>query len=71
VNLEVRRPIIAGNWKMHKTVVEARKLALDVKNATVNLVSEIDIVLCPPFGAATRLASRHRFRGDAQGRGCL
>jgi triosephosphate isomerase len=56
VNLEVRRPIIAGNWKMHKTVVEARKLALDVKNATVNLVSEIDIVLCPPFGALAATA---------------
>jgi triosephosphate isomerase len=51
MNIKVRRPIIAGNWKMHKTVAEARKLALDVKNSTVNLASEIDVVLCPPFGA--------------------
>ncbi|MFH1312770.1 MAG: triose-phosphate isomerase [Candidatus Eisenbacteria bacterium] len=47
----MRKPIIAGNWKMHKTVAEARKLALDVKNSTLNIAREIDTVLCPPFGA--------------------
>ena len=46
-----RKPIIAGNWKMHKTVQEARKLAVDVKNTTVNLAGEIDVAVCPPFGA--------------------
>jgi triosephosphate isomerase len=51
VNLEVRRPIIAGNWKMYKTVGEARKLALDVKNSAVNIGQHIDVVICPPFGA--------------------
>jgi triosephosphate isomerase len=49
VNLEARKPIIAGNWKMHKTVDEARKLALEVKNSTINLADEVDVVLCPPF----------------------
>jgi triosephosphate isomerase len=51
VKPEVRRPIIAGNWKMYKTVAEARKLALEVRNATLGVADEIDVVLCPPAGA--------------------
>jgi triosephosphate isomerase len=51
LELEVRRPIIAGNWKMHKTVGEARRLALEIKNATMNIADDIDVVICPPFGA--------------------
>lgn len=49
MNQAARRPIIAGNWKMHKTVNEARKLALDTRNATVNAVRDVDVVVCPPF----------------------
>lgn len=48
---ETRRPIIAGNWKMYKTTGEARKLALDIRNASVNLTADLDIVLCPAFGS--------------------
>jgi len=51
VKAEARRPIIAGNWKMYKTTGEARKLALDIRNASVNLTAALDIVLCPPFGS--------------------
>jgi triosephosphate isomerase len=51
VTQQVRKPIIAGNWKMYKTLAEARKLALDVKNASLNVADRIDVVLCPPFGA--------------------
>jgi triosephosphate isomerase len=51
VNLEVRKPIIAGNWKMHKSVAEARKLALDIKNATMSHAERIDVVVCPPFAS--------------------
>lgn len=56
MNLEVRKPIIAGNWKMHMTVAEARKLALDIKNGTVNLVEGVDVVVCPPFSALSPVA---------------
>jgi triosephosphate isomerase len=48
---KARRPIIAGNWKMHKLVSQARKLALDIKNGTVNVTERIEVVLCPPFGS--------------------
>jgi triosephosphate isomerase len=51
VKPEVRRPVIAGNWKMYKTTGEARKLALDIKNASVNLADDVEVVLCPPFGS--------------------
>jgi triosephosphate isomerase len=51
VSLEVRKPVIAGNWKMTKTVGESRKLALEIKNGTMNLTADIDVVVCPPFGS--------------------
>jgi triosephosphate isomerase len=45
----MRRPIIAGNWKMNKTPEEAaamvKKLAPLVKN------SEVDVVICAPYVA--------------------
>jgi len=45
-----RKLIIAGNWKMNKTVAEAldfvRGLKIEVSN-----VKEVDIVVCPPFTA--------------------
>jgi len=47
----VRKPIVGGNWKMHKTVAEARSLALETKHALVNVADRVDVVLCPPFGA--------------------
>lgn len=47
-----RRPIIAANWKMHKTHLEAiqavQKLSylLDAKDS-----ERVDVVVCPPFTA--------------------
>ena len=43
-----RRPMIAGNWKMHKTVAEAEAFvqALLPRVATAE---GADIVVCPPF----------------------
>ncbi len=46
-----RKPIIAGNWKMNKTVAEARKLALDIKNGTLSESSDVEVLICPPFGS--------------------
>jgi triosephosphate isomerase len=45
-----RRLIIAGNWKMNKTVAEALALVGDLKTELAN-VTEVDIVVCPPFTA--------------------
>ncbi len=45
-----RKLIIAGNWKMNKTVAEAVNLVRDLKLETAN-IKEVDIVVCPPFTA--------------------
>lgn len=44
----MRKPLIAGNWKMNKTMNEAKELALGIK-AEVTDFSKVDVVLCPPF----------------------
>ena len=43
----MRKPIIAGNWKMNKTPEEAKELV----TALVPLVknAKCDVVICPPF----------------------
>src|SRR5437762_3987726 len=45
-----RKLIIAGNWKMNKTVAEALDLVRGLKIELAN-VKEVDIVICPPFTA--------------------
>src|SRR6266516_7741922 len=45
-----RKLIIAGNWKMSKTVAEGLALVSDLKIDLAN-VKEVDIVVCPPFTA--------------------
>jgi triosephosphate isomerase (TIM) len=45
-----RKLIIAGNWKMNKTVAEALDLVRGLKLELAN-VKEVDIVICPPFTA--------------------
>jgi triosephosphate isomerase len=45
-----RKLIIAGNWKMNKTVAEALALVRGLKGELANC-KEVDIVVCPPFTA--------------------
>jgi triosephosphate isomerase len=45
-----RKLIIAGNWKMNKTVAEGLDLVHDLKRELAN-VKEVDVVVCPPFTA--------------------
>jgi len=44
------RPFVVGNWKMHKTVAEARALAAAVRDG-VRDFGDIDVALAPPFTA--------------------
>ncbi len=46
----MRKIIIAGNWKLNKTSLEAIELVNELKRA-VGDVTEVDIVVCPPFTA--------------------
>ncbi len=45
-----RRPIIAGNWKMNKTTVEACELVRKIAYAVIN-TKDRDVVVAPPFTA--------------------
>ena len=45
-----RKLIIAGNWKMNKTVAEALDLVTGFKRELAS-VKEVDLVVCPPFTA--------------------
>lgn len=45
-----RKPLIAGNWKMHKTIKEAEELATGIRSQLQGF-EKVDIVLCPPFVA--------------------
>jgi triosephosphate isomerase len=45
-----RKLIIAGNWKMNKTVAEGLDLVNGIKRELKD-VKEVDIVVCPPFTA--------------------
>jgi triosephosphate isomerase (TIM) len=53
----MRTPIIAGNWKMHKTVGEAVSLVEALKPRVAGR-SGVEVVVCPPYTAlaATRAA---------------
>jgi len=44
----MRIPVIAGNWKMNKTIVESVSLAKELKDF-VRGIKGVDIVVCPPF----------------------
>ncbi len=46
----MRKSVIAGNWKMYKTVTEAIELANGLKRVLFDLdYQNIEVVLCPPF----------------------
>lgn len=47
-----RRPLIAGNWKMHTTLAEARSLARAVVAASSGLTDR-DVMIAPPCTALT------------------
>jgi triosephosphate isomerase len=53
-----RKLIIAGNWKMNKTVAEALALVADLK-IELN-VTAADIVICPPFTALCEVSKATR-----------
>jgi len=52
----MRIPFVAGNWKMHKTVTEARHLVSEMVPG-LQAVSGVERVLCPPFTALLAIAA--------------
>ena len=46
----MRKKIIAGNWKMNKTIAEALTLVKGIQ-AELDGCKEVEVVVCPPFTA--------------------
>jgi len=44
----MRRPLIAGNWKMHFTVPEGLEYALRLRRALETYANVVDLVILPP-----------------------
>ncbi len=51
----MRIPVIAGNWKMHRTLAEARSLSQAVRDGAAD-ATHCQVVLAPPFTALTAVA---------------
>lgn len=62
----MRKPIIAGNWKMHKTIAEAVTLVSDIVRG-LGVARVAEVVLCPPFTALAKV--REAIAGSPVGLG--
>lgn len=51
----IRKKLIAGNWKMNKTSSDALQLTKEIA-AEVGKLTDVDIVVCPPFTALESVA---------------
>ena len=58
----MRIPFIAGNWKMFKTIAEARALATAVRDG-VAAMSKREVLLAPPFTALASVFAALRGSG--------
>jgi triosephosphate isomerase len=47
----VRRPMVAGNWKMHKTAAEGRAFLEAFVPLVQPYLDRVDVGVCPPFTA--------------------
>jgi triosephosphate isomerase len=54
---KMRKPVIAGNWKMYKTVSESVQTALELKPLVAN-AGHCEIVIAPVFTAIKTVADR-------------
>lgn len=52
----MRTPFVAGNWKMNKTLAEAREL-VSTMGQQLKLVKGVEKVLCPPFMSLVAVAN--------------
>ena len=52
----MRRPIIAGNWKLHNTLAESEALAAGLVSELAD-VDDIDIIVAPVFTSLQHVAA--------------
>jgi len=51
VKPELRRPLCVGNWKLYKTLAQARSLATALRAPLAPLAARVDIAVAPVFTA--------------------
>jgi triosephosphate isomerase len=56
-----RKALIAGNWKMHTTVVDGCQLAVDISSACTD-VTDREVLLAPPYTVMSEVA--HILKGS-------
>ncbi len=49
----MRKPLIAGNWKMNKTPSEAKTFAEQLKSSQMS--QNVEVLVCPPFTALCKV----------------
>ncbi|MGI8714620.1 MAG: triose-phosphate isomerase [Solirubrobacteraceae bacterium] len=54
-----RTPLIAGNWKLHKTVAQAEEF-IQALLPRVSAVDGVDVAICPPFTALQAMVDSAR-----------
>ena len=64
MNPQLRRPLIAGNWKMYKTIAETEAF-MDQLAPRIFEVRHCEIVIAPPFTALRRAAELGEGHGIA------
>lgn len=52
----MRTPMVAGNWKMFKTIAEARQLVAELVPG-LRSITGVEKVICPPFTALLAVAA--------------
>jgi triosephosphate isomerase len=57
--MNMRKPLIAGNWKMFKTVRETVAHVIELR-AALRDVTDVEIIVAPPFTALTAAAEAAR-----------
>jgi triosephosphate isomerase (TIM) len=62
----MRRPVVAGNWKMFETVEEARVLMSELL-PDLAAIQGVEIVICPPFTSILPVAALLEGTGIAVG----
>ena len=65
MNKQLRKPVIAGNWKMNNTIAAGTQLIKDLA-PLVKDVKDVDIVACPTATALAAVAAAAKVdSGDA------
>jgi triosephosphate isomerase len=70
-----RTPLIAGNWKMHKTIAEAEAFVAALL-PRAGAVEDVEVVICPPYlalqsmvdstrGSAVQVYAQNMHEGDS------